>query len=82
MKTLSMDEGFDVGMEMSGNLQAFRDIIRTMNHGGKIAILRIPTNKPSIEWDQVILKELELKGIYGARGSRPSTKYRSYCKVV
>ena len=74
MKTLSMDEGFHVGMEMSGNLQAFRDMIRTMHHGGKFAILRIPPNKTSIKWKQVIFKELELKGIYGREMFEPRCK--------
>jgi threonine 3-dehydrogenase len=65
MLDLGMEEGFDVGMEMSGNPQAFRDMLRTMHHGGKIAMLGIlPTNTP-IDWNQVIFKGLELKGVYG-----------------
>ncbi len=65
MKDLRMEEGFDVGMEMSGNPQAFRDMLRTMHHGGKIAILGIPPEETSIDWNQVIFKGLVLKGIYG-----------------
>ena len=65
MRELGMTEGFDVGMEMSGNPQAFRDMIRTMHHGGKIAILGIPPDETSIDWNEVIFKGLILKGIYG-----------------
>ncbi len=65
MKELGMVEGFDVGMEMSGNPQAFRDMLRTMHHGGKIAILGIPPGEMAIDWNEVIFKGLILKGIYG-----------------
>jgi len=65
MRELGMEEGFDVGMEMSGNSQAFRDMLRTMHHGGKIAILGIPPGETAIDWNDVIFKGLELKGIYG-----------------
>ena len=65
MKDLGMVEGFDVGMEMSGNPQAFRDMLRTMNHGGKVAILGIPPADMAIDWNDVIFKGLVLKGIYG-----------------
>jgi threonine 3-dehydrogenase len=65
MKLLGMTEGFDVGMEMSGNAHAFRDMLRTMHHGGKVAILGIPPDETSIDWNQVIFKGLVLKGIYG-----------------
>ena len=65
MKDLGMVEGFDVGMEMSGNPQAFRDMLRTMHHGGKIAMLGIPPGDMAIDWNQVIFKGLVLKGIYG-----------------
>ncbi len=65
MKTLGMTEGFDVGMEMSGNATAFRDMLRTMHHGGKIAMLGIPPDEMAIDWNQVIFKGLVLKGIYG-----------------
>jgi len=65
MQELSMEEGFDVGMEMSGNPTAFQDMLRTMHHGGKIALLGIPPKEMSIDWNQVIFKGLVLKGIYG-----------------
>ncbi len=65
MTDLGMEEGFDVGMEMSGNASAFRDMLRTMHHGGKIAILGIPPAEMSIDWTEVIFKGLVLKGIYG-----------------
>jgi threonine 3-dehydrogenase len=65
MQDLGMEEGFDVGMEMSGNPSAFRDMLRTMHHGGKIALLGIPPEETSIDWTQVIFKGLTIKGIYG-----------------
>lgn len=65
MQKLGMEEGFDVGMEMSGNPAAFRDMLRTMHHGGKIAILGIPPGEMAIDWTEVIFKGLILKGIYG-----------------
>jgi threonine 3-dehydrogenase len=65
MTELGMEEGFDVGMEMSGNPGAFRDMLRTMHHGGKVAILGIPPDNMSIDWTDVIFKGLVLKGIYG-----------------
>ncbi len=65
MKTLRMEEGFDVGMEMSGNPAAFRDMLTTMHHGGKIALLGIPPTDTSIDWNQVIFKGLVIKGVYG-----------------
>ena len=65
MQELGMEEGFDVGMEMSGNPLAFQDLLRTMHHGGKVAILGIPPEDMAIDWNQVIFKGLVLKGIYG-----------------
>ena len=65
MTDLGMEEGFDVGMEMSGNASAFRDMLGTMHHGGKIALLGIPPKEMAIDWNQVIFKGLVLKGIYG-----------------
>ena len=65
MTDLGMEEGFDVGMEMSGNPSAFRDMLRTMHHGGKIALLGIPPDEMAIDWNQVIFKGLVLKGVYG-----------------
>ncbi len=65
MTELGMKEGFDVGLEMSGNPSALRSMISTMNHGGKIALLGILTDQASINWNEVIFKSLTLKGIYG-----------------
>jgi threonine 3-dehydrogenase len=65
MKSLGMQEGFDVGLEMSGNAAAFREMLRTMHHGGSVAILGIPPGEMAIDWNQVIFKGLTLKGIYG-----------------
>ncbi|MGI9205588.1 MAG: L-threonine 3-dehydrogenase [Woeseiaceae bacterium] len=65
MLDLGMEEGFDVGMEMSGNPQAFRDMLKTMHHGGKVALLGIPPDDTAIDWTQIIFKGLEIKGIYG-----------------
>lgn len=65
MRDLEMEEGFDVGMEMSGNPQAFRDMLRTMHHGGKISMLGIPPGDVAINWNDVIFKGLVIKGIYG-----------------
>jgi threonine 3-dehydrogenase len=65
MKDLGMQEGFDVGLEMSGNPGAFRDLLRVMVHGGRVAILGIPPGEAAIDWNQVIFKGLLLKGIYG-----------------
>jgi threonine 3-dehydrogenase len=65
MRELGMEEGFDVGMEMSGNPAAFRDMLRSMHHGGKVALLGIPPGDTAIDWTQVIFKGLIIKGIYG-----------------
>jgi threonine 3-dehydrogenase len=65
MRQLGMTEGFDVGLEMSGNPQAFREMIRTLHHGGSIAMLGIPSEDIAIDWNQVIFKGLTIKGIYG-----------------
>lgn len=62
---LGMLEGFDVGLEMSGNPMAFNDMVKAMNHGGQIALLGIPPQETAIDWNQVIFKGLEMKGIYG-----------------
>jgi threonine 3-dehydrogenase len=64
-KRLGMSEGFDVGLEMSGNPGAFRDMLANMCHGGKIAMLGIPPGEMAIDWNQVIFKMLTVKGIYG-----------------
>ena len=65
MKQLGMREGFDVGLEMSGNAAALRDMLRTLHHGGSVAMLGIPPNEVAIDWNDVILKGLTIKGIYG-----------------
>jgi threonine 3-dehydrogenase len=64
-KELGMLEGFDVGMEMSGNPQAFRDMLGNMAHGGRIAMLGIPEKEMAIDWNTVIFHMLTVKGIYG-----------------
>ena len=64
-KHLGMSEGFDVGLEMSGNASAFRDLLTNMCHGGKIAILGIPAEDLAIDWNAVIFNMLTLKGVYG-----------------
>jgi threonine 3-dehydrogenase len=62
---LGMKEGFDVGLEMSGNGQAFRDMLQNMSHGAKIAMLGIPDKDMSIDWRTVVFNMLTIKGIYG-----------------
>jgi threonine 3-dehydrogenase len=62
---LGMSEGFDVGLEMSGNASAFRDMIANMSHGGSIAMLGIPPNEIAIDWNIVIFNMLTIHGIYG-----------------
>jgi threonine 3-dehydrogenase len=65
MRSLGMEEGFDVGLEMSGVPSAFRELLRTMHHGGNIALLGIMPQDTGIHWDEVIFKGLVLKGVYG-----------------
>jgi threonine 3-dehydrogenase len=65
MQELGMTEGFDVGLEMSGVPSAFKSMLDTINHGGKIAMLGIPPEEMAIDWTQVIFKGLEIKGVYG-----------------
>ncbi|GAA4651485.1 L-threonine 3-dehydrogenase [Kistimonas scapharcae] len=65
MNELGMVEGFDVGLEMSGNGAAFEQMLEKMNHGGKVALLGIPSADTTIDWNQVIFKGLVIKGIYG-----------------
>jgi threonine 3-dehydrogenase len=64
-RELGMKEGFDVGLEMSGNAAAFRDMLANMCHGGKIAMLGIPPGEIAIDWNTVIFNMLTIKGIYG-----------------
>jgi len=67
IKDLKMTEGFDVGLEMSGMPSAFADMLDTINHGGKIALLGILPDATGIDWTQVIFKGLEIHGIYGRK---------------
>jgi len=64
-KKLGMKEGFDVGLEMSGSPSAFRDMLHNMAHGGRIAILGIPSAEIAIDWRDVIFNMLTIRGIYG-----------------
>jgi threonine 3-dehydrogenase len=64
-RELGMQEGFDVGLEMSGNPAAFRDMLANMAHGGRIAMLGIPEKEMAIDWNLVVFNMLTIKGIYG-----------------
>jgi threonine 3-dehydrogenase len=64
-KQLGMAEGFDVGLEMSGNPAALKEMIGNMSHGGKIALLGIPSREMPMDWKQVIFNMITIKGIYG-----------------
>ncbi|HEY2867863.1 MAG TPA: L-threonine 3-dehydrogenase [Gaiellales bacterium] len=64
-RELGMTEGFDVGLEMSGNAEALHQLIGSMSHGGRIALLGIPTEEIAIDWTQVVFNMLTLRGIYG-----------------
>ena len=65
MQSLGMTEGFDVGLEMSGAAPAMRDMIEVMNNGGKIALLGIAPTEFAVDWNKIIFKMLNIKGIYG-----------------
>jgi threonine 3-dehydrogenase len=65
MEDLDMTEGFDVALEMSGVPSAVQSMLSVMNHGGKIAMLGIPPSDMCLDWNQVIFKGLQIKGIYG-----------------
>lgn len=65
MEQLGMQEGFDVGLEMSGNPRALNDMLKVMIHGGKVALLGIPSGEATFDWTRVVFKGLTLKGIYG-----------------
>jgi len=65
MNDLGMEEGFDVGMEMSGDPTALRDLLRVLHHGGRAALLGIPSGETAVDWKDIIFKGLILKGIYG-----------------
>ncbi|MBT3299171.1 MAG: L-threonine 3-dehydrogenase [Candidatus Marinimicrobia bacterium] len=62
---LGMSNGFDVGLEMSGNPQAFKSMLKNMYHGGRIALLGLLPKSTQINWDDIIFKGLHVKGIYG-----------------
>ncbi|MEM9701466.1 MAG: L-threonine 3-dehydrogenase, partial [Planctomycetota bacterium] len=62
---LGMKEGFDVGLEMSGNPSAFRDLLGNLCHGGKCAMLGIPSEEIAIDWNTVVFNMLTIQGIYG-----------------
>ncbi|HEX4772570.1 MAG TPA: L-threonine 3-dehydrogenase [Bryobacteraceae bacterium] len=64
-RQLGMTEGFDVGLEMSGNASAFQGMIQNMSHGGKIAMLGIPPGEMAVNWRQIIFNMLTVRGIYG-----------------
>jgi threonine 3-dehydrogenase len=66
-KRLGMKEGFDVGLEMSGNRTAFTEMLQNLCHGGKVAMLGIPDKEMAIDWNLVIFNMLTLKGIYGRK---------------
>jgi threonine 3-dehydrogenase len=76
MKDLGMKEGFDVGLEMSGNAAAFRQMLETMNHGARIALLGIMAGDQAVDWGQIVFKGLVLKGIYGRE------MYETWYKMV
>ena len=75
-KQLGMLEGFDVGLEMSGNPEAFRDLIHNMAHGGRVAMLGIPAGEFAIDWRDVIFNMLTIQGIYGRK------MYESWYKMT
>jgi threonine 3-dehydrogenase len=77
MAELGMTEGFDVGLEMSGNASAFKSMLANMNHGGRVGVLGIPPGEVGIDWSQVIFKGLILKGIYGREMFETWYKMRS-----
>lgn len=64
-RSLGMVEGFDVGLEMSGSPAAFQDMLANMCHGGRVAMLGIPTEELAIDWNTVIFNMLTIKGVYG-----------------
>ena len=67
MAEIGMIEGFDVGMEMSGNPLALNDMLHVMNHGGRVALLGIPPSEAPIDWNDIIFKGLTMQGVYGRR---------------
>ena len=70
-----MTEGFDVGLEMSGNAEAFRDMLATMNHGGRVAMLGIPPERVAIDWTRSSSRAWCSRASTAARCSRPGTRW-------
>jgi threonine 3-dehydrogenase len=64
-RKLTMKEGFDIGLEMSGNPAAFRDLLDNLSHGGRVALLGIPEQNTAVDWNKVVFNGLTIKGIYG-----------------
>ncbi|NED84359.1 zinc-binding dehydrogenase, partial [Streptomyces sp. SID11233] len=64
-RLLGLREGFDVGLEMSGNPAAMRDMLANMTHGGKIAMLGLPAQEFAVDWARVVTSMITIKGIYG-----------------
>src|SRR5204863_9677754 len=62
---LDMTEGFELGMEMSGQPSELRDMIANRTHGGRIAMLGLPAGEIAVDWSSVVLKMITIKGIYG-----------------
>ena len=67
MKTIGLKEGFDIGLEMSGNGPAFSSMIDNMNNGGKIAVLGIHAKQPQVDWQKIVWNGLTIRGIYGRK---------------
>jgi len=62
---LKMKEGFDVGLEMSGNQAALDQMVETLVMGGRIALLGIPPGKSPVDWSRIVFKAITIKGVYG-----------------
>ena len=60
-----MKQGFDVGLEMSGNQRALDQMVETMTMGGRIALLGIPPGKSPVDWSRIVFKAITIKGVYG-----------------
>ena len=67
VKELGMRGGFDVGLEMSGSIKAFNDMIEVMYHGGNIALLGILPENAGVNWNKIIFNGLTIRGIYGRK---------------
>ena len=76
MSQLAMREGFDVGLEMSGKPAALRDMLASMTHGGKVAMLGLPTEEFGINWAHLVTNMPPSRGSTAARCSRPGTRCR------